>query len=83
MATTFADAYPNGYIPYAAYTTATLIAISRVMESAHWLSDCFAGALLGHYGTKLVEKVNYGSASFSLQPDIRASGYGISFAAQF
>jgi len=53
------------------------------MESTHWLSDCFVGALLGHYGTKLVEKLNYGSASFSLLPEVKPAGCGVHFAAQF
>ncbi len=83
MATTFADAYSDGWVPYAAYTTASLVAVSRVMESTHWLSDCFVGALLGHYGTKLVEKWNYGSASFSLLPEVKTTGCGVHFAVQF
>ena len=83
MATTFADAYSDGWVPYAAYATAGMVAISRIMESTHWLSDCFVGALLGHYGTKLTEKWNYGSASFSLLPEVKTSGCGVHFTVQF
>jgi membrane-associated phospholipid phosphatase len=36
------------------YALATLVAIERVSENAHWLSDVVAGAALGIVGVKLV-----------------------------
>ena len=82
-ATTFADAYPDTWVPYASYSMATLVGISRIMESTHWLSDCFAGALLGHYGTNLIEYLNYGSTSIQVSPRAGTSGYGLTLTATF
>lgn len=53
------------------------------MESTHWLSDCFVGALIGHYGTKLVEKLNYGSGSITLLPQADEHQYGLLLSVKF
>jgi hypothetical protein len=47
------------------------------MESTHWLSDCFIGALIGYYGTRLVEKLNYGSTGITLSPQVDEHQYGL------
>lgn len=75
-ATTIADMYTEPWVSYTAYSLASLVAISRITESAHWASDCFVGALLGHFGTKLVEHFNYGSAGFSVVPTVDHHSYG-------
>jgi len=43
--------YPNGIVPYVSYGIASLVALSRVTESTHWLSDCFIGGLIGYFST--------------------------------
>lgn len=58
-AATIADTYHEKWVPYAAYTTATLVGISRVMESAHWPSDVFVGAIIGIASTKIVENLPF------------------------
>ncbi|MEO6070400.1 MAG: phosphatase PAP2 family protein [Chitinophagaceae bacterium] len=42
------------WVPYVAYTIASLTAISRVYQNRHWTSDILIGASLGHFITKKV-----------------------------
>jgi membrane-associated phospholipid phosphatase len=76
-ATTISDFYTESWVPYTCYSLAVLTAISRITESTHWMSDCFVGAIIGYYGTKLVEKWNYGSGSLTLLPQVNERYYGI------
>jgi len=82
-ATTIADCSSEAWVSYACYSLAGIVAISRVMERTHWLSDCLAGALLGHYGTKLVERWNGSSSSMSVVPRLDERGGGISLTMNF
>lgn len=54
-ATTLADTYPEKWVSYAAYGVASAVAVSRIMESTHWASDCFVGGVIGVLSTKVVE----------------------------
>ena len=48
-ATVFAKEYANHpIIPIIAYTSASLIGISRITENKHWLTDVLVGAALGY-----------------------------------
>jgi hypothetical protein len=47
------------------------------------MSDCFVGAILGHYGTKLVEKLNYGSGGIVLLPQVDEHQYGLLLSVKF
>ena len=76
-ATTIADMYTEPWVSYTAYSLASLVAISRITESTHWASDCFVGALLGHFGTKIVEHFNYGSKGYCLVPAVDNHSYGV------
>ena len=58
-ASTIADTYRGTWVPYVAYGTATIVGISRVMESAHWPSDVFVGAIIGIGSTKIVENLPF------------------------
>ncbi len=58
-ASTIADTYHESWVPYVAYGTATIVGISRVMESAHWPSDVFVGAIIGIGSTKIVENLPF------------------------
>jgi membrane-associated phospholipid phosphatase len=42
------------WVPILAYTTATGVALSRVTENKHWLSDTLAGGVLGYIIGRLV-----------------------------
>jgi hypothetical protein len=76
-ATTLSDFYTAPWVSYTSYSVASLVGISRVMERTHWLSDCFVGAIIGHYGTRLVEKLNYGSTNITLLPQADQHQYGL------
>jgi membrane-associated phospholipid phosphatase len=82
-ATTLSDFYTAPWVSYTSYSVASVVAISRVMESTHWLSDCFIGALIGHYGTRLVEKLNYGSSGITLLPQVDEHQYGLLLSVKF
>jgi membrane-associated phospholipid phosphatase len=42
------------WVPILAYTTATGVALSRVTEGKHWLSDCVVGSVLGYVVGRMV-----------------------------
>ncbi len=86
IATVLAMKYKNcKAVPVTAYTLATLVGATRMIEHKHWLSDVFAGAVLGHLCARQVmnayfkeQKVN-GKASNSsifIYPDL-SNGMGI------
>jgi hypothetical protein len=76
-ATTISDFYTEPWVSYTCYSLATITSISRITESTHWISDCFVGAIIGYYGTKLVEKWNYGSGNITLLPQADEHQYGL------
>jgi len=82
-ATTLSDFYTAPWVSYTTYSLASLVAVSRVIERTHWISDCFIGALIGHYETRLVEKLNYGSTNISLTPMADDRQYGILLCVKF
>jgi len=82
-ATTISDFYTEPWVSYTCYSLASLIAVSRVMERTHWLGDCFIGAIIGHYGTRLVEKLNYGSSGITLLPQADEHQYGLLLSVKF
>ncbi len=76
-ATTISDFYTEPWVSYTCYSMAGIVAITRVMESTHWISDCFVGSFIGYYGTKLVERLNYGSGGITLTPQADERQYGL------
>jgi membrane-associated phospholipid phosphatase len=82
-ATTILDFYTEPWVSYTCYSLATITAISRITESTHWISDCFVGAIIGYYGTKLVEKWNNGSGNITLLPHADEHQYGLLLSVKF
>jgi membrane-associated phospholipid phosphatase len=82
-ATTISDFYKDPWVSYTCYSLASLTAVSRITESTHWLSDCFVGALIGYYGTKLVEHWNEGPESITLLPHVDEYQYGLHLCVKF
>lgn len=76
-ATTISDFYTEPWVSYTCYSLAGIVAVTRVMESTHWISDCFVGSFIGYYGTKLVERLNYGSGGITLAPHADERQYGL------
>ncbi len=76
-ATTISDAYDEPWISYISYSFASGIAISRVMERMHWMSDCFVGGLIGYFSTRMVEKFNSLPPNLSIGPAEFHHTYGV------
>ena len=59
VASVFASEYKDEHIvPVIAYTTASLISISRITQNKHWVTDVVTGAAIGYLSGKMVVK-NY------------------------
>jgi hypothetical protein len=85
-ATVFAMEYEDTVIvPIVAYSIATLTALSRVHDRAHWASDVFAGSAIGYFTARAV----YTQArknqhwNWSVSPAITPDGAGIEMASLF
>lgn len=60
VATAFSLEYNDKkWVPWVAYTLASLTSISRMYDNRHWFSDVIIGASIGHFVTKLVYKQEY------------------------
>ena len=62
IATVFAEGYKHKrkWVPFVAYTVASLVSVSRAYDRKHWVSDAFSGAALGYFTGKYLYKINYG-----------------------
>jgi membrane-associated phospholipid phosphatase len=76
-ATTISDAYDEPWVSYVSYSIASGVAISRVMERTHWMSDCFVGGLIGILSTRVVEKFNSLPPSVTIEPAKFPHAYGV------
>jgi hypothetical protein len=55
VASVIATQYPNPWVEFLSYATATLTAWGRVRQNGHWASDSLAGAFIGfHIGRRVV-----------------------------
>lgn len=78
-ATTLSEIYGNSpWVSYASYTVASSVAISRIMEQTHWLSDCFVGGLIGYFSTQVVLHVNHSAKPVALLPSYDGQHVGLS-----
>ncbi|MGC8594050.1 MAG: phosphatase PAP2 family protein [Candidatus Kryptoniota bacterium] len=82
-ATTIADTYPEKWVSYAAYGVASAVAISRIMERAHWASDCFVGGVIGVVSTKVVEGWYKNDKGVSVSLGVNKDKYEIVFSYKF
>jgi membrane-associated phospholipid phosphatase len=77
-ATTLAEVFKDTpWVPYASYTVASSVAISRIMESDHWLSDCFVGGLIGYFSTQVVLHYNHSAKPVALLPTYDGHNLGL------
>ena len=68
-AATLSEVYDESpWVSYASYSVASAVAVSRVMERAHWLSDCFVGGMIGYFSTRLVIHLNRTGKPVALMP---------------
>ena len=53
-AVVLSDTYDNAWVTGISYGLASAVAVTRVMEKTHWLSDCLVGAAIGIVSAKAV-----------------------------
>ena len=82
-ASTLAEIYPDGAVPYISYGMATVIAFSRITERTHWLSDCFVGAIMGIVSTKLVIYLNKKNEYGHISPVVTQNYFGAQYSLNF
>lgn len=85
VATTIADQTDNTAVDIAAYGLATLVALSRVHDDKHWVSDAFIGSAIGYFVAKKVASLNRPpkqdtlSLSFNFSRDTQAISFHLNF----
>ncbi|HEY6951968.1 MAG TPA: phosphatase PAP2 family protein [Bacteroidota bacterium] len=83
-ATTLSEVYHDSpWVSYASYSIASGVAISRVMERTHWLSDCFVGGIIGYFSTKLVLHFNHSDKPVAIVPVVNGDQVGLALNATF
>ena len=86
IATVIASEYDNNFlIPPLAYGIATLTALSRVNDNAHWTSDVFLGSSIGYFTAKAIISL-HGSKkdrNFSILPVINGKRSALLFSYNF
>jgi len=75
----------NSLVPPLAYCAATLAALSRVNDNAHWMSDIILGSAIGHFTARaIVSRHGGGPASrVSLVPAARSGGMSLALCLEF
>lgn len=58
VATTIADQSEEIHVDVLSYSLATLVAVSRVHDNQHWLSDVFIGSVIGYVVAKKICSLN-------------------------
>jgi membrane-associated phospholipid phosphatase len=85
VATVVASGYgDHAVVPPLVYGAATLCALSRVHDNAHWMSDVVIGTAIGHFTAKAIIGLSGGTGrNLSLQPVISNGRSGLSLAYRF
>ena len=79
LATVLAMQYGDHlWVPILSYATATGVALSRVTEGKHWLSDCLVGGVLGYVIGRMV--VNNHRSRYHILPAVGVVNGSLSFA---
>ena len=82
LATVIATNYKNTFwVPLACYGLATVVGLTRVTEDTHWLSDVFAGAVLGYVIGKMV--VRNRNRRLQVVPSVSADSLALSLSYRF
>jgi hypothetical protein len=85
VATTIADQTDKIFVDFLAYSLATSVALSRVHDNKHWLSDVFIGSAIGYFVAKKICALNRSPKStefrvgFCFQEGQQAISFSLSF----
>jgi membrane-associated phospholipid phosphatase len=83
MAAVFNAVYDKeSWLPYVTYSMASLVALSRITEQTHWLSDCIAGAAIGIVLTELLDHWEE-SHAITVQSSVLNDSQGLSIGVRF
>lgn len=79
IASVVASEYDNAVVPPLVYTAATLVALERVHNNAHWASDVFLGSAIGYFTGKAIVHYHSGKqeSTLSFSPWIDGKDEGI------
>lgn len=73
VATTIAEQSENPAVDFLAYSLAALVALSRVHENAHWISDVFIGSAIGYFVAKKICALNRGQGGKKLSVGLHSA----------
>jgi membrane-associated phospholipid phosphatase len=79
-ATVFVLCFPDKkWVPVVAYSTASIVGLSRIYQNAHWASDVLGGAAVGFLSAQLANKLyNMAGKRFTFLPEVSNRYYGMS-----
>lgn len=86
VATVLASEYgDHRAVPPLAYSAATLCALSRVHDNAHWASDVIIGSAIGYFTAKTIVGLHGrgGEGNLSVRPTLGEGRAGLSLAYRF
>jgi membrane-associated phospholipid phosphatase len=85
VATVVASEYgDHAVVPSMVYCAATLCALSRVHDNAHWMSDVVIGSAIGHFTARAIIRLHGGEGrSLSVQPVVGNGRSGLSLSYRF
>lgn len=77
-------AYAYGWkVAVPAYMIATYVALTRISENAHWLSDTVAGATIGIFWGRATSMHHESGSTAMIEPWILDDGLGVRWAMRF
>jgi membrane-associated phospholipid phosphatase len=84
VATVIASEYDDkAWVAPLAYGIATLTALARINDNAHWASDVFAGSAIGYFTAKTIVKLHKKGSRFAVAPELVRQGLGLIFSYKF
>lgn len=58
VSTVIANRYDNVFVKSVAYSTASLVSLTRLYNNNHWFSDVVAGSLIGYFSALSILEIN-------------------------
>ena len=80
-ATAFAICFHDTkWVPIVAYSTASLVGLTRIYDNAHWASDVMGGAAIGFLSVHAMNFIyNRANKRLSFMPEVSSNHFGASF----
>jgi membrane-associated phospholipid phosphatase len=84
VATVIASEYEDkAWVPPLAYGIATLTALARINDNAHWASDVLVGSAIGYSTAKMIVKLHKKGSNFAVAPAAVGLGQGLAMSYKF